>query len=163
MLAALLLATAWVVVPVSTSPTPEAQTPAAAPAPSVPVLPHVDALDHELDRLRDRVADPAPAPATSRDPFQFGAAREVTRRFVAEPAVVEPPPPFVAWPSLVAILRAGSDSAPTLRAVLEDASEIVRFRSVGDTVADVVVTTITADSVTLVHSPSGQSTTLTLR
>jgi len=163
MLAALLLATAWVVVPVSTSPTPAAQVLPVAQAPVVPVAPQLEALDREVDRLRDRVADPVPAPVVSRDPFQFAAVPNMPRRFVSEAPVAEPPPPPVAWPSLVAILRSGSDSAPTMRAVLEDRSQVVQFRSAGETLGDVVVTTITAETVTLTHTPSGQSTTMTLR
>ena len=162
--AALLLAAAWVVVPVSTSPTPEGQTLRATPAPVVPVVPQLEALDRELDRLRDRVVELEAAPVPSRDPFQFAAVHDdVPRDLMGEPSVAELQPQAVAWPSVVAILRSGPDSAPTLRAVLEDRSQIVQFRSAGDALGDVVVTAITAETVTLTHTPSGQSTTVTLR
>lgn len=164
MLAALLLATAWVVVPVSTSPTPSTQTPLAAPAPpSVPVAPQIEALDREVDRLRDRLVEPVSAPVISRDPFQFAAARDVPRLVVSEMPVAESQPLAIAWPSLVAILRSGSDAAPTMRAVFEDRSQVVQFRSTGEALGDIVVTTITTESVTLTHTPSGQATTVTLR
>jgi hypothetical protein len=163
MLAALLLVAAWVVVPVSTSPTPRPQVPPPAPVPVVPVAPQLEALDRELDRLRDRVVEPAPAPVASRDPFQFAAARGMSPLPASEPSVAEPPLATVAWPSVVAILRSGSDSAPTMRAVLEDGQQVVQFRSAGEALGDVVVTAITAETVTLTHPPSGQSTTVTLR
>jgi hypothetical protein len=163
MVAALLLAGAWVVVPVSTSPTPEAQAPRAVPVPAVPVAPQLEALDRELERLRDRVVEPVTAPVASRDPFQFAPERDVPHGFVSEPSVAESQPPAVAWPPVVAILRSGSDSAPTMRVALEDGSQVVHFRSAGDTIGDVVVTAITAETVTLTHTPSGQSTTVTLR
>jgi hypothetical protein len=74
-----------------------------------------------------------------------------------------PAPSTVSWPSLVAILSSGNDRSPSHQVVLEDASELVQFRSAGEAMGDIVVTAITADQVTLTHSPSGESTQLTLR
>jgi hypothetical protein len=157
---------AWVVVPLSSSP-PSQPEAAVATVPPEPAAPELDAINREVDRLRERLSEPARHATPTRDPFQFVAspsALAVMRP--AEPASLappEPPEPAIAWPSLVAIVAGGNDVAPTFQAVLEDASDIVRLRSVGETVGDIVVTDITVVAVTLTHTPSGDSTLVALR
>lgn len=162
------LVVAWVVAPLSSSPPPQAvvERPA-APSPE-PTAPEIDEINREVDRLRDRLAEPTRAVEPSRDPFQFvesRADRAATPRHAEAPSVVaaEPPRAIIVWPSLVAILSSGTDAAPSHRAVLEDVSELVQFRSTGEAMGDIVVTAIAADQVTLTHVPSGESTQLTLR
>jgi hypothetical protein len=164
-----LLLVAWVVVPLSSSPpqggTPLPTAPAVAPLP--PIAPELDEINREVDRLRDRLAEPVRDVTPFRDPFQFAAA-PAEERFNArppeeEPFGREPERPAIGWPLLVAILSSGSDASPTRQAVLEDASELVHVRSVGDAIGDIVVTAISIDAVTLMHTPSGESTHVALR
>jgi hypothetical protein len=162
-----LLLVAWVVVPLSSSPPSQIAAPAAsAGAPLAPVAPELDEINREVDRLRDRLAEPVRNTTPVRDPFEFAPApaeRFNARRPDDDLFVREPERPAIVWPPLVAILSSGSDASPTRRAVLEDASELVQFRSVGEVMGDVVVTAITADTVTLTHTPSGESTQVALR
>lgn len=162
-----LLLVVWVVVPLSSSPPPQRAAPAAsAVAPLPPIAPELDEVNREVDRLRDRLAEPVREVTPVRDPFQFGAApagRFDARRPEDDPFVREPERPAIVWPPLVAILSSGSDASPTRQAVLEDAAELVQLRSVGEAIGDIVVTAIAVDAVTLTHAPSGESTRVALR
>ena len=68
--------------------------------------PVVDAVDEQVDRLRDRLNSPPAYPAPTRDPFRYGARAEPSRPKPSAPALAEhatvvPPPPTL--PKLVAI------------------------------------------------------------
>jgi hypothetical protein len=163
---ALLLA-AWLVVPLSSSPPPQTQAQTTGVvAPPVAAPPELDEINREVDRLRERLAEPVRVTTPARDPFQFAEPP-------AAPVIALPPAtdvftpasdrPTIAWPSLVAILSSGSDASPTRQAVLEDAAEVMQFRSVGEAIGDIVVTAIDADAVTFTHTPSGESTRAALR
>lgn len=162
------LLVAWVVVPLSSSPPPQTAAPTTASATSpLPIPPELDAINREVERLRERLAAPVSETTPTRDPFQFTAPpverftgrRPADDRFAPIP---EPERPAIAWPSLVAILSSGPDAAPARQAVFEDASELVQLRSVGEAIGDIVVTEIAADEVTLTHAPTGESTRVML-
>jgi hypothetical protein len=159
-----LLVVTWVVAPASSAPPQVAVTAPSPPPP--PFSPELDAINREVDRLRQRLASPVPDLAPARDPFQFveprvSAEREAER---SEPLVIEPVvATFTTWPTLVAILSSGSDAQPELRAVFEDGSQLVHIRSVGDTIDEVTVTAVASDVVELTHVPSGITTLVTLR
>lgn len=159
---------AWVAAPQSSSPPPQVAVTTPAVASADPVSPEIEQINREVDRLRDRLTEPARATEPVRDPFQFIEPRvhRAASQPRTEPARIDvpvPAPSTVSWPSLVAILSSGNDRSPSHQVVLEDASELVQFRSAGEAMGDIVVTAITADQVTLTHSPSGESTQLTLR
>jgi hypothetical protein len=165
-LGALLLA-AWLVVPLASSPPPQVQAQTTGSvAPPVSSAPELDEINREVDRLRERLAEPVRDTTPARDPFQFAeppAAPVTPRAQAADDFTREPDRLRIAWPSLVALLSSGSDASPTRQAVLEDASEVMQFRSVGEAVGDIVVTAIDADAVTFTHTPSGESTQVALR
>jgi hypothetical protein len=87
----------------------------------------------------------------------------VRRAPAADAFVPEAARPIIAWPSLVAILSSGSDASPTRQAVFEDTTGLMQFRSAGEAMGDIAVTAIAADTVTLTHTPSGESTQVALR
>ena len=157
----------------SSSPASQASPP--APAETIAplaALPELEAIDREVDRLRDRLAAPARADAPRRDPFQFADARPHPGRAPASSVGDEArlvretesaAEPVVAWPVLVAILATGGADAPTYRNALLDAADLVQVRAAGESLGLVVVEAVTADEVTLVHQGTGVSTRLTLR
>jgi hypothetical protein len=153
-----LVVVSWVLA--SGSPRPAA----AQMAPVVPVpapVPEVAAIDREVDRLTERLAVVTRAEAPARNPFEFAdAAREsraVSDEFPSEPYVTAP---HVQWPRLIAILSTGEGGQP-LRAVFEDARQLIRIRSAGELMDEVTIDAITPDGVTLSHV-SGLSRRLTL-
>jgi hypothetical protein len=163
------LLAAWLVAPVSSSPPPQAGAMVTSEA-MVPLaaLPELDALNGEVDRLRDRLAEPARASEPVRDPFQYAAVP--IERVVALRALdpldadsFEPQRPSIVWPSLVAILSSGTDELITRQAVLGIGYDLLEIRSVGEVLGGIVVSDITSDAVTLTHALSGQSTHLALR
>lgn len=123
-------------------------------------MPEVAAIDSEVDRLTERLAVVAEARPPARNPFEFAATRESSP--MSEPLSSAPfvTVPHVQWPRLVAILSNAGDDQP-LRAVFEDAQQLIRIRSVGESVGDVTVEAVAADAVTLSHV-SGVSRRLTL-
>ena len=123
-------------------------------------MPEVAAIDREVDRLTERLAVVAEARPPARNPFEFAATRESSP--MSEPLSSAPfvTVPHVQWPRLVAILSNAGDDQP-LRAVFEDAQQLIRIRSVGESVGDVTVEAVAADAVTLSHV-SGVSRRLTL-
>ena len=155
-------------VPLSSSPPQDAATTrSVVEAPELPMAPELEDINREVDRLRDRLAEPGRAIAPARDPFQFanrGDDRVVdARRFIDNaPADPERRAPAMVWPTLVAILSSGSDASPARRVVIEDAAGIVHVRSIGEAHGDITISAIGADHVTLVHAPSGASTRLVL-
>jgi hypothetical protein len=163
---AALLLVAWIVVPVSTSPPSSAPGSPAAVLQELTPSPELEAINREVDRLRDRLAEPARNTVPVRDPFQFAESERVRLEL---PPAGEPSPimvaaaPVVAWPRLVAILASGDDAAPVWRAVFEDRAQLVQIRSVGETIGDVAVTDVSGDSATLTHTPSGETTRVPLR
>lgn len=124
-------------------------------------MPEVAAIDREVDRLTERLAVVAEARPPARNPFEFAAATRESSP-MSEPLSSAPfvAVPHVQWPRLVAILSNAGDDQP-LRAVFEDAQQLIRIRSVGESVGDVTVEAVAADAVTLSHV-SGVSRRLTL-
>lgn len=162
-----LLVALRVVVPLSSS--SSSQPPVATPvAPVVDVPPELEDVNREVERLRDRLSDPARAIAPRRDPFRFGdpaqsAFVDATSSAVDPMPFAEPVRAAIAWPVLVAVLSSGDAAALVHRAVLEDTSGVVHVRATGESIAGFTVDAVTGDVVTVVHRASGESTQLTLR
>lgn len=156
---ALVLVT-WLVSPaVSSPPQP------AAPVNAAAVLPELDSINQEVDRLQARLA-PSPVADVIRDPFQFASTYASANRVVVpalDDASMTPVRLAVTWPKLVAILSSGTDAVPVVQAAFEDANHVIQLRSEGDLIDGVRIDRITTDAVTVTASSVGQTTTLVIR
>ena len=146
--------------------------PAAAP-PSAPIVlatdlaaiaqaaPIVESVNAQVDRLRERLANPPAYPAPTRDPFRFGGRREPARPTSAEPA---PPDPVVAAPAisapalphLVAIASNTVEGGLVRTAVLAVGDDLQVLKA-GDTIAKLVIRSVGADAVELADPVSGKT------
>lgn len=126
---------------------------------------NLDDINEEVDRLQTRVSALPSTSVVERDPFQFvsPAGRSDATAARGRSEASEPEASSAAWPRLVAILSSGTESAPVLQAVFEDASQIIQIRSEGESIDGVVVERIMADSVFITASTSDRSTRLSIR
>ncbi len=151
---------------------PAAPTPAPTPVSSAEMaainamLPLVEAVVQETERLKSRLT-PVPAePVSARNPFGFGNRTRPTPSpptaadGIEATAVVEPAP-AIAWPTLVALLS-GKAEAPALSAVLA-LGGTVEILTTGAIFGGFQVRDITGISVELVHVASSSITRLALR
>jgi hypothetical protein len=119
----------WVLAPAATRPQ-RAEAPRAPAGALTPASSALVDFEHELDRMRARLASRPAYPQPVRDPFRFGR-RPVEPRHETAPVAVPPPAP--ALPRLVAILSDTVDGVLVRRAALAfDRS--VRIAGVGDMV-----------------------------
>lgn len=156
---ALVLVT-WLDSPASSAP-PQI---AASPASAVSSTPEFDVFGDSLEQLsRQQAADAAPVVVT-RNPFQFAGAsmgRTDGDRVGVDARLPDLDVSTVRWPRLVAILSSGPDDAPVRQVVIEDAAQMIRILSAGESIAGIRVERITADAVTFTTT-SGQTTRLSL-
>lgn len=115
----------------------------------------VAAIDAELSRMHSRVGLTTATPASTRDPFRFGAppAPPVTRTPPTQPAP-PPPPPAPALPKLIAISSQTTTGGVVRSAALSVADNVVIARP-GDTVGTLVVHMIGDEFVELVDPATG--------
>lgn len=160
--AGVLILVTWVVASASSPPQEPRRESAGSPPPA---LPELDAINREVDRLRERLATPAPESTPQRDPFQFEdtATPDTGIGRPQDVAVDTPAEPVLQWPVLVAILESGDEAQPSRRAVFEDTRQLIQIRSTGETLGGFSVTAVDADVVSLTHITSGQSVRLSVR
>lgn len=155
-----LLVVSWVV---ASGTPPQPSGPAVAAPNPPPAPPELDVINREIARLGARLEAPASDVTPIRDPFQFASAATPSSLTSAVPPPdapglvmpATPPELRVRWPRLVAIVSDGDEAAPTLRAVFEDARQIVQLRSAGETLDEVTVDHVAPGTVTLTHAPTG--------
>ena len=123
---------------------------------STPVLSEINA---EVERLRQRLANPPTPPTPGRDPFRFGTRTAAT----AKPAPAVPaPPPLVAAPAviapvlpqLVAVTSDAVDGGLVRRAVISVGDDVLILKP-GGAVGIFLVRSISADSAELVDPVTG--------
>jgi hypothetical protein len=123
---------------------------------SVPVLSEVNA---EVERLRQRLANPPTPPAITRDPFRFGA--RITAP--AKPAPVVPPPPAlviappaaaIVLPRLVAITSDATDGGLVRRALISIGDDVLVLTP-GSAAGKFLVRSVGTDSAELVDPATG--------
>lgn len=150
---------------------PAAPTPAPAPVSSAEMaainamMPLVEEVVQQTERLKARLTPTPAAPVARRNPFGFGnrtrpAPSTADPAADPEPAIVEAAP-AIAWPTLVALLTGKGDASP-LSAVLA-LGDTVEILTAGAIAGGFEVREITATSVELVHVASSSTTRLTLR
>jgi hypothetical protein len=155
-----LLAT-WVYAPAAPSPSP-------LPARAEPVdqtAPLVAEMAAQVERMRNRLEEPRGFPPPERNPFTFGARREVAparpRLPVAAPE--EPlPPPAPVLPKLLAIAANDVDGGVSLQAVFSTGDN-VKVLKAGDEIGPFLIRSITAEFVEIVEPVTGTVHRLTLR
>lgn len=154
-----LLLVIWLVSPADSAPQLASPRPRVAEAPLPPELEDVNA---QVERLRARLDQVVEFPEPSRDPFRF-APRPRASRPVAEisaPVVPVAAPIMVEWPSLVAILT--TSTGGEMQAALSSSDEL-HVIGVGGRIGTFTVSEISADTIQVTDSVSGQSTRLVLR
>lgn len=114
----------------------------------------VTAIDAELARMHSRAGLATATPASTRNPFRFGAspAPPVTR--TPPPPAPPPPPPAPVLPKLIAISSQTTTGGVVRSAALSVADNVVIARP-GDTVGTLVVHTIGDEFVELVDPATG--------
>jgi len=110
-------------------------------------------ISAQVDRLRERLSTPPPAPHPDRDPFRYGV-REVPRpQKVAEPEIVAPaPPPPPALPRLVAITSETTDAGVEWRAAISNGDQVLLVKT-GDKIGPFVVHSV-SDGVLELSDPA---------
>lgn len=150
--------------------------PAAAP-PHLPVVPAsdlaaiaqakpiVDAVDAQVDRLRERLTNPPAYPPPIRDPFRFGARAEPSRPKAATPALTERAvvvPPQPALPKLVAIATSVIDGVLVRTAVLSVGDDLQMVKT-GETYQNFSIRSVGIDGVEIVEPESGKTFKISLQ
>ena len=159
------LASTYILTPAAAPPSPPAVSASdlAAIAQAKPV---VDAVDAQVDRLRERLTNPPDYPQPVRDPFRFGARPEPPRPkptvspALTDRAVVVPPPP--ALPKLVAIATSVVDGALVRTAVLSVGDDLQIVKA-GETYQKFSIRTIGIDVVEIVEPESGKTFKISLQ
>jgi len=149
LLSGVALLASWAVAPAAPIAPPDTAAAIAAIDQSAPV---VDEMNQQVDRLRERLANPQKFPPPQRNPFDFGRRPEPRRPVapvVETPAVpVEPPPPPL--PRLLAIVLNTVDGAATHSGVFSNGDD-VNILKAGDTIGRYVVRSVTSDGAELVE------------
>lgn len=129
--------------------------------------PAVDAVDAQVDRLRERLTHPPTYPAPTRDPFRFGARADVAKpkaaapadALVERPALIEAAPPL---PRLVAIATAVVDGALVRTAALSTGDDLQILKP-GDRYSTFAILAVGVDAVELVETDTGKTFRITLQ
>lgn len=160
LLSGFVLLLTWVVAPAAPSPSP---LPAHAAAAVDQTAPLVAEMAAQVERMRNRLEEPQGFPPPERNPFTFGARREVVparpRLPVAAPEEPPPPPPL---PKLLAVVANDADGGVVLTAVFS-VGDNVQVVKTGDTIGAFAIRSITADVVELVDPSTGAVHRMTLR
>lgn len=164
LIAGVVLLATWVVAPAAPSPSP---LPARAEAPADQTAPLVAEMAAQTERMRTRLEGPQSFPPPERNPFTFGARREVTparpRSPVTEPEAPPPAPPAPVLPKLLAVVSNNAEGGISLQAVFSVGDD-VKVLKAGDAIGIFLVRSITADLVVELLEPvTGTVHRLTLR
>ena len=150
LLSGVVLLVTWVVAPAAPSPSP---LPAHAAAAVDQTAPLVAEMAAQVERMRTRLDEPQGFPPPERNPFTFGARREVApprpRLPVAAPEA-PPPPPAPVLPKLLAIVTNDVDGVASLQAVFFE-NDNVKVLQAGDPIGPYLIRSITAELVELVE------------
>jgi hypothetical protein len=161
LLSGVALLVSWAVAPAAPIAPPDTAAAIAAIEQSVPV---VDEVNAQVDRLRERLAEPQKFPPPQRNPFDFGRHPEPARPVkpvVETPAVpVEPPPPPL--PRLLAIVLNTVDGAAVHSAVFSNGDD-VNILKAGDTIGRYVVRSVASDGAELVDRNTSRVFRVTLK
>lgn len=163
LVAGVVLLATWVVAPAAPSPSPP---PARAEAALDQTAPLVAEMAAQTERMRTRLEGPQSFPPPERNPFTFGARREVTparpRGPVAEPEA-PPAPPAPVLPKLLAVVTNNVEGGISLQAVFSVGDD-VKVLKAGDAIGVFLIRSITADLVVELLEPvTGAVHRLTLR
>jgi hypothetical protein len=156
-----LLAT-WVVAPAAPSPSP---LPAHVAEPVDQTAPLVAEMAAQVERMRNRLDEPQNFPPPERNPFTFGARREVVptrpRLPVAAPEVPPPPPP--ALPKLLAIVANDAEGGAVVFTAVFSVGDNVQMVKAGDQIGALVIRSVTADGVELLEPVTSAVHRVTIR
>jgi hypothetical protein len=162
LLAGLVLLGTWIAAPAAPSPSP---LPAHVTAPDDQTAPLVAEMAAQVERMKNRLDASQGFPLPERNPFTFGARREIVpvrpRLPVAVPEEPAPPPP-PALPKLVAVVANDGDGAVVLTAVFSLGDEVKMVKP-GDAIGAFVIRSITAEAVELLDPLTNAVHRLTLR
>jgi len=163
LLAGVVLLVTWVVAPAAPSPSPLPARAEAAPDQTAPLVAEMAA---QTERMRTHLEGPQEFPPPERNPFAFGARREVTparpRAAIAEPEA-PPAPPAPALPKLLAVVTNDAEGGVSLQAVFAVGDD-VKVLKAGDAIGIFLIRRITADLVVELLEPvTGAVHRLTLR
>jgi hypothetical protein len=155
---AILLVT-WLVTPAASGPPRQSSV----DAPAIAAPPEIEAIDREVERLRDRLDTTVVIAPPARDPFQFvplpSARRPELPDQLPVPTVFEP---TIVWPALVAILSSGPSATPTFQAAFEDDAHTIQILSSGASLDGFVIEEVTGDTVLISHPATGRTSRLSL-
>jgi hypothetical protein len=130
----------------------------------VQVRPVVEQVNQQVDRLRERLANPPTYPPPTRDPFRFGERAEPARPKTAQ-APAAPAPPVKSAPVLPHLIAIATnaqegDAVRTAVLALGDDLQIVKA---GETYSKFLVGSIGADAVELSDPLTGSTFKLSLQ
>jgi hypothetical protein len=141
----------WVAAPAAPSPTP---LPAHASAAVDQTAPLVAEMAAQVERMRSRLEEPQGFPPPERNPFTFGARREVVptrpRVPVAAPEEPPPPPPAPMLPKLLAVVTNNAGGVVSLQAVFSTGNDVTVLKA-GDAIGPFLIRSITAEFVEIVE------------
>lgn len=156
--AAAVLVSTYILATAAAPPRPPVVT-AAELAAIAQARPVVDAVDQQVDRLRERLTNPPSYPSPARDPFRFGARAEPPRPKPQSmaPAMVERATPVAlpAMPKLVAIATNVVDGMLVRTAVLSLGDDLQIVKA-GDVFANFSVRSVGIDAVEIADA-NGQT------
>lgn len=130
---------------------------------ATPIPPEIHEINLAVDRLSEQLARRPEATPSVRDPFTFAAVSRPTRPSPSpiETPAAEPVMPRPEWPALVAIMAAANGSE--LEVALTDPAGDLHVVGRGASVGPVVVSDVSADTVVLTDTVSGQTARLSIR
>lgn len=162
LLAGVVLLVMWDFAPAAPSPSP---LPAHAATAVDQTAPLVAEMAAQTERMRNRLEERQGFPPPERNPFTFGARREVVSTRPRVPVAVAeepPPPPAPVLPKLLAIVANDVDGVASLQAVFSTGDNVTVLKA-GDAIGPFLIRSITAEIVELVEPVTNTVHRLTLR
>ena len=156
-----LLAT-WIYAPAAPSPSP---VPARVAEPVDQTAPLVAEMAAQTERMRTRLDEPQNFPPPERNPFTFGARREVVppRPRLPVAAAEVPPPPPPALPKLLAIVANDGEGGTVVLTAIFSVGDNVQVVKAGDQIGAFVIRSVTAEGVELLDPVTSAVHRVTIR